>query len=162
MKSFNKKIKVFIEIVPFKFLFLNNKVPQVLCGIYHTVTELAVCEPPTSFCGYEKKKSVLYSMSKKLHEDFCSLMKFLHENMYCTVCPKKKKHESSIAWREPPQQEPRSIHAQRSALSHFNEKPSTTIVAIYRWWQLTGRLESSWNTSKRNLWMLLLWVWIHT
>lgn len=91
MKSFNKKIKVFIEIVPFKFLFLNNKVPQVLCGIYHTVTELAVCEPPTSFCGYEKKKSVLYSMSKKLHEDFCSLMKFLHENMYCTVCPKKKK-----------------------------------------------------------------------
>lgn len=65
MKSFNKKIKVFTEIFPLKLLFLINRVHQLLCRVYHTVTELAVCEAPTSFSGSEKK-SVLYSMSKKI------------------------------------------------------------------------------------------------
>lgn len=68
-------MKVFIEIIPFKCLFLNNNVPQDLCRVYHTVTELAVCEPPTSFCGYEKKKFVLYSTSKKRK----SMNSLLHE-----------------------------------------------------------------------------------
>lgn len=107
---------------PLKFLFLINRVPQVLCRVYHTVTELAFCETPTSFCGYEKK-SVVYSMSKKVTSI------------------------DSIAWREPPQKESRSPHAQCSALSHLDEKPSTTIPAVYRWWRFTGRLEISWNTS---------------
>lgn len=94
MKSLGKKMKVFIEIIPFKCLFLNNKVPQVLCRVYHTVTELAVCEPPTSFCGYEKK------------------------NLYCTVHPKKRKSMNSLLHEESLLKRSQGPHVLSTLLSH--------------------------------------------